>query len=115
MVMDNQLREDEKQIIREYIFLSLIKLALQRNRKVINITNTKFKDLYISNIDEAIHRLAADMRKNKDAVFDHHIRITRRDWLSYEVNVRGRVFTVHYHKTAAAEWIGERIKEYFHH
>lgn len=112
MLMANQLRDDEEQIIREYVFLPLIKLALQRDKKVINITNTKFKDLYLASIDEAIHRVTTDMRKNKDAVFDHHIRLTRKDWLSYEVNVRGRVFPVSYHKTAAAEWIGERVKEY---
>ncbi|WP_332238637.1 hypothetical protein [Sporolactobacillus sp. KGMB 08714] len=113
MAMDNELREDEENIIREYIFLSLIKLALRRDRTVINITNTKFKAFYIATIDEATHHLAMDMRRNKNAIFDHHIRITRRNWLNYEIYVRGRVFPVQYHKTTAAEWINERVKEYF--
>ncbi|MDD9147807.1 hypothetical protein OYT88_04485 [Sporolactobacillus sp. CQH2019] len=90
-----------------------MKLALQRDRKVIGITNTKFKDQYLATIDEAYRHLTIDMRKNKDSVFDHDIRLTRHDWLNYEVNVRGRVFPVRYHKTIAAEWINERIKEYF--
>lgn len=66
----------------------------------------------MASIDEATHRLAMDMRKNKDAVFDHHIRMTKKTWLSYEVSVRDRVFTINYHKTATAEWIEERVKEY---
>lgn len=106
------LLDEDSIIIREYIFLPLIKMALERDRKVINITNTKFKQQYIEIINEGIHRVTKDMRKNKDAIFDHQIHMTKITWLSYQVHVNGYVHEVSYHKTVAADWINERVKEY---
>ncbi|RYL90350.1 hypothetical protein EWI07_11920 [Sporolactobacillus sp. THM7-4] len=108
----NELTQKEKRIIRQYIFLPLIRLALERDRKVISITNTKFKNQYLAIIDEAIHRVTNDMRKNKDELFDCHIRMTKRNWLEYQVYTRGRVFEVGYHKSIAGEWIYDRIRDY---
>jgi hypothetical protein len=107
------LTDDEERIVKEYIFLPLIRMALERDKKVINITNTKFKEHYIELINEAIHHVTSDMRKNKDDIFNYHIRMTKRNWLSYEVYCKGYVYDFVFHKSIASDWINERIKVYF--
>lgn len=111
-MMANELTPQEKRIIQQYIFLPLIRLALERDKKVISITNTKFRANYIAIIDEAVHHVTGDIRKNRNDLFDHHIRMTKRNWLSYEACTRGRVFEIGYQKSIAGEWIYGRIGDY---
>ncbi|RYL92198.1 hypothetical protein ABNN70_10660 [Sporolactobacillus sp. Y61] len=108
----SELTITEKRMIRRYIFLPLIRMALERDRRIIALTRTKFKTAYLNVIDIAINRVTADMRINKDEIFEHHIHMTRKNWLNYEVYTRGRVFQVSYHKSTAGDWIYERIGQY---
>lgn len=109
---NNELSKAEKEIVDRYIFLPIIRMALERDKKVINVTNTKFKQHYIELIDEAIHRATVDMRKNKDDIFNYHISMTKNDWFNYDAYVRGQLINVTYHKSIAADWIYERIGDY---
>ncbi|MDN3956182.1 hypothetical protein [Sporolactobacillus laevolacticus] len=40
---NNELSQAEKEIVDRYIFLPVIRLALNRDKKIIMLTNTKFK------------------------------------------------------------------------
>ncbi|RYM05685.1 hypothetical protein EWH99_05660 [Sporolactobacillus sp. THM7-7] len=111
-MLANELTPKEKRIIRQYMLLPLIRMALERDKRMLRLTNMKFKARYIELINEAIRRVTEDMRQNKDELFDHHIRMTRRNWLEYEVYTRGRVFEVGYQKSIAGEWIYEQVKVY---
>lgn len=112
MQSNKELSKIEKQIIDYFIFLPAIRLALNHDRKIIVASNSKFKEEYIKYIDEAIHRVVAAMRKNKDDIFDHHIRMTRKSWFEYDVYIRGQLIHVKYHKSVAAEWIYNQIDSY---
>jgi hypothetical protein len=104
--------EEEEQLIQEYMFLPAIRMALERDRKRIQAAKTKFEQCYLFTIDEAIHRVTQDMNKNKKKLFDLGIKPKRKDWFSYDVTTRGRIFDITYHKNNAADWINERIKDY---
>jgi hypothetical protein len=109
----NQLSGDEEKLIRQYIFLPLIRLALDRDRRVMAIANLKFKSVYYAEIDAARHRVTNDIRKLKDEMFDRHIVMQKKDWLCYTAIVRNIPHEISYHRTIAAEWINSRIEEYF--
>lgn len=111
-MMAIELTPHEKKMIQKYIFLPLVRTALEHDKKVIGITSAKFREGYITVIDRAIHRVTSDIRKNKDDLFEHHIRMTRISWLDYEVCARNRIFNVVYQKSVAGEWIRERIDDY---
>lgn len=108
----HQLTILEKQIIQQYIFLPMIRMALEHDKKILARTNAKFKAPYIELLGQAMRRVTEDMRKNKDDLFKYHIHMTRRTWLDYEVYARGRVFEVSYQKSTASDWIYERIGQY---
>ncbi|MFX3616982.1 MAG: hypothetical protein ACE3JK_05615 [Sporolactobacillus sp.] len=108
----NQLTLTEKRIIQRYIFLPMIRLALERDRKILAASRAKFRTYYIQIIDEALHRVSHDIRLTKDELFDSHIHITRQSWLDYQVYTRGRLFKIVYSKSAAGDWIYERMDRY---
>jgi hypothetical protein len=109
---NNELSKAEKEIVDRYIFLPVIRMALERDKKIIMQPNTKFKQQYVNIIDEAIHHVTMDMRKNKDDIFNYHIRMTKKDWFNYDCYVRGQLINVTYHKSIAADLIYNQIDEY---
>ncbi|WP_100487909.1 hypothetical protein [Sporolactobacillus pectinivorans] len=109
---NNELTILEKHIIQRCIFLPMIRIALEQDKKIIALTNTKFKAQYLEALNLAVLRVTEDMRKNKDDLFDHHIHMTRRTWLDYEVYTRGHVFKISYQKSVAGDWIYERVRQY---
>lgn len=108
----SEMTSDEARIATEYALLPLIRMALERDRKVIAITNTKFKVLYLEMLNDVIHQVIQDQRENRQELFAGHIRMTKRDWFSYEVYIRGRLFELVYQKSIAMDWIHERMKAY---
>jgi muramidase (phage lysozyme) len=108
----SEMTEDEKRIATEYALLPLIKMAFERDRKVIAVTNTKFRPLYLEILDDMVYRVTQDLHKNKQELFSSHIRMTKRDWFSYEVYLRGRLFEFVYQKSVAMDWIHERVRDY---
>lgn len=109
----DRLSKDEQKLIRQYIFLPLIRLALDRDRRVMAVANLKFRSVYYTEIDAARHRVTNDIRKLKDEMFDHHIVMQKKGWLCYTAIVRSIPHEVSYHKSIAAEWISDRIENYF--
>ncbi|MCO7174518.1 hypothetical protein ACFP7A_03585 [Sporolactobacillus kofuensis] len=108
----SEMTPDETRIATEYALLPLIRMALARDRQVIAITHTKFRVLYLEIFDDIIHEVTQDLRENKQELFAHHIRMTKRDWFSYDVYIRGRLFDFVYQKSVAMDWIHERLKMY---
>lgn len=108
----SQLTETENRIIQRYIFLPMIRLALERDRQIIAASTVKFRTYYLDWIDDAIHRVIHDLRITKDELFDHHIHMTRHNWLAYQAYTRGRVFDIVYQKSVAGDWIYERMDRY---
>lgn len=108
----DQLTLAEKRIIQRYIFLPMIRLAFERDRAMIATTHTKFRQYYLKIIDEALHRVIGDIRLTKDELFDAHIHMTRRSWFDYQIYTRGRLFEITYPKSAAGDWIYERMDRY---
>jgi hypothetical protein len=106
------LTDEEERVIKEYVFLPLIKMAFERDKKVINITNTKFKQRYLDMIDAAIHKVSIDMKNNKEDIFKYHIQMNKKSWLEFNAYVKGYSYDIVYHKSIAGDWINERIKNY---
>jgi muramidase (phage lysozyme) len=108
----SEMTENERRIATEYVLLPLIRTAFERDRKVIAMTNTKFRPLYLEIFDDMIYRVTQDLRRNKQELFSSHISMTKRDWFSYEVYLRGRLFEFVYQKSVAMDWIHERVRDY---
>lgn len=111
-MMANRLTLEEQRIIRSYILLPFIRTALAHDRKAIGLTNVRFKTQYLAIIDAAVHQVTDDIRKNREELFEHHIRMTRRSGLEYDAYTRGYLFEIGYHKSVAAAWIQEHIALY---
>jgi hypothetical protein len=108
----SELLAEEKQIITEYMLLPYIRRALEVDRKAIFASGLKFKNHYVTQLNDAISKVTKDIQLNKKEVFDYHIRLTRKSWLEYDVYTRGRLFNFVYHKSVAVEWINLHVKDY---
>jgi hypothetical protein len=109
----SELLAEEKQIITEYMLLPYIKRALEIDRKAIFASGLKFKNYYVTQLNDAISKVTKDIQLNKKEVFNNHIRMTRKSWLKYDVYTRGRLFEFVYHKSIAIDWIQQRVTDYF--
>ncbi|WP_028982826.1 hypothetical protein [Sporolactobacillus terrae] len=112
MLPQTEMSKKENQIATEYMLLPLIKRALEIDQKAVARSGLKFKDNYVAQLDEALHKVHVDMRKNKQDVFDCSMKLTKCSWFRYKVYVRGILFDVAYNKMIAMDWIEERVKEY---
>ncbi|MCQ2011645.1 MAG: hypothetical protein ABF629_01800 [Sporolactobacillus sp.] len=108
----SEMTEKEMKIAAEYMLLPLIKMAFERDRTAIVRADTKFKPLYLELLDAIIAHVTLDLRRNKQDIFNNHIRMTKRGWFNYEVYVRGRLFEFVYQKSVAMDWIYERVRSY---
>lgn len=108
----HELTISEKQIIRHYIFLPLLHAALEKDKSMIALTNTKFKGLYLAIIGNAIHCATEDMQRTRDELMNRHIRMVRRTWLAYEAYTEGHVFDIRCTREAAVSWINRQIRHY---
>ncbi|WKB34719.1 hypothetical protein QS257_12280 [Terrilactibacillus sp. S3-3] len=109
-----KISENEKRLIQSYILLPLMRMALERDKKIIKLTNTKFKDQYINVLNNTIHQISCDLKQVKDEIFNQQIRMHRKNWLEYEAYIRGYKVNIHYHKSIAGDWIYDRIRKYLH-
>lgn len=102
----------EKKIIEDYITIPLMRLAFLRDRKVIDLTNTKFKQQYLNMIDSVLNKLTQDQKESREGIFKKHIQVTKHHWLSYEFWVRGYVHKYNLTKKQANVMVQERLGEY---
>ncbi|GGL40435.1 hypothetical protein [Sporolactobacillus putidus] len=109
---DKQMSADEERMVDDYIFLPLVCMALDHDKKVLDAAPLKFKSSYQMVMDQAIRKVRADIRANKNEIFDHHIRMTRMSWLQYDAVMRGQLFHVQYSRPDANERVNRRIGKY---
>lgn len=108
----NKLAPDEKKMIEDYIIVSLIRLAFLHDRRIIDLTSAKFKQQYLSLIDNALNKLTQDQKDCREGICDENIQVTKHNWLSYEFWVRGYVHKFNLTKEQANEMVQKRLRKY---
>ncbi|MET3505650.1 hypothetical protein [Halalkalibacter oceani] len=100
-------------IVHEYIFLSLARKVLERDKDKIKQSEVKIKTPYIELIDEKIIQLSKDLRDVKVEMNKKGIKIHKVNELRYSVHYKGYQREVGYMGYAMRTYVEEIMKRYF--
>ncbi|MBU8907488.1 hypothetical protein [Desertibacillus haloalkaliphilus] len=110
------LNEQEQAIVHKYIFLPLLRKVLERDLASIKQSTTfKINEPYIEFIETIIKQVTADLRKTKQEMHKHGIKVHQESSTAFKAFSRGYESSFNFFQMAMKMHVENMMREYFSH